>query len=763
MVATRTSRRSAHLRSRNLLPWLAAGLLACSGGSGEPRRLGGTNQPTNHPPSLSNLSLYPPSAAVNDGAGSVSVSFSANVFDAGADVSRVAATVLDSTGAQVSRFEGDITNPPGMTSGALGGQVPISTAAIATYTLQFQAFDSGGSGSNVLQTTFAVTQGNPVPTISSLSPSSATAGGPSFKLVVTGSGFVSTSSVLWNGNFRSTNYVDETTLEVQVESWDIYWAGTAQITVSNPWPGGGTSLPLTFTIDPPPPNPTPTLTSISPTSADAGGPSFTLTVTGSGFVASSSVLWNGSHLSTTFVDATTLSASVPAERLASVGTASISVQSPWPGGGTSSTATFTVTMPSQPGVTLVGVAANDLVWDPYQRKIYLSVPSASPLHPNTITELDPFTGQLGASQFAGSEPGTLALSDDGQYLYVGLGGASSVNRFVLPGLAPDVEIPLGRDATYGPYYAGDLQVAPGAPRAVAVSLGVRGYSWSANAVAVFDDATQRPTKLPATRGSFDSLQWGATASTLYAAAPQYWGDLFVLSVDASGVALTKDYAGAFDGYAVRIHFDPGTGLVYGDDGRAVDPATGLAKGTFSTTGLYASVMVPDSSLDSGFFLGAPSSWGSSSLTIRAYHLRQYFETRSTTVAFVSGPTSRLIRWGPDGLAFRSANQVVLVRGTTVLPVSTDANPTPEVTSLAPASAAAGAGNFRLAVTGSGFVPGSIVRWNGSDRTTRFVSATEVVAFIPASDVSAAGSSQVVVASPSPGGGTSGPVAFTVAP
>jgi hypothetical protein len=56
-----------------------------------------------------------------------------------------------------------------------------------------------------------------------------------------------------------------------------------------------------------------------------------------------------------------------------------------------------------------------------------------------------------------------------------------------------------------------------------------------------------------------------------------------------------------------------------------------------------------------------------------------------------------------------------------------------------------------------------VRWNGSDRSTRFASATEVVAFLPASDVAAAGSSQVVVTSPAPGGGTSDPVTFTVAP
>ncbi|HEY6002735.1 MAG TPA: hypothetical protein VIV57_07655 [Anaeromyxobacter sp.] len=86
-----------------------------------------------------------------------------------------------------------------------------------------------------------------------------------------------------------------------------------------------------------------------------------------------------------------------------------------------------------------------------------------------------------------------------------------------------------------------------------------------------------------------------------------------------------------------------------------------------------------------------------------------------------------------------------------------------MTSLSPSSATAGGPNFRLTVTGSGFVPGSVVQWNGSDRSTRYASATELVAFIPASDVASAGSPSVTVTSPPPGGGTSSAATFTVVP
>jgi sugar lactone lactonase YvrE len=73
---------------------------------------------------------------------------------------------------------------------------------------------------------------------------------------------------------------------------------------------------------------TPTLSSFSPAHTSAAGAQFTLSVTGSGFTASSVVDWGPSALTTTFVSSTQLTAVVPASDIASPGTASISVQTP---------------------------------------------------------------------------------------------------------------------------------------------------------------------------------------------------------------------------------------------------------------------------------------------------------------------------------------------------------------------------------------------------------------------------------------------------
>jgi hypothetical protein len=94
-------------------------------------------------------------------------------------------------------------------------------------------------------------------------------------------------------------------------------------------------------------------------------------------------------------------------------------------------------------------------------------------------------------------------------------------------------------------------------------------------------------------------------------------------------------------------------------------------------------------------------------------------------------------------------------------VDTSLNPIPIATSLSPNFALAGGSAFTLAVNGSRFTTGSVVRWNGVNRPTTFVSATELRASIGAADIAAAGAANVTVFTPAPGGGASAAVAFTI--
>lgn len=81
---------------------------------------------------------------------------------------------------------------------------------------------------------------------------------------------------------------------------------------------------------------------LSPDTHIASGIGFTLTVHGTGFVSGSVVNWNSSPRTTTFISGIKLEAAITAADVAKTGTASITVTSPIPGGGTSDVVYFAV-------------------------------------------------------------------------------------------------------------------------------------------------------------------------------------------------------------------------------------------------------------------------------------------------------------------------------------------------------------------------------------------------------------------------------------
>ena len=176
---------------------------------------------------------------------------------------------------------------------------------------------------------FAVTGTSSAPatlSITSLSPSAMTAGSihpptNTFDLTINGTGFGSGSTAQLDGTPLATNVLSATQLTAKVPDSLIAVARSASVTVLN---GTTISNSVTFTIS----SPTLSITTLNPPSATAGGTTFTLTVNGSGFANGTTVYWNGSPLTTTFVNATQLTANVPPNLIASAGTASVSVLSP---------------------------------------------------------------------------------------------------------------------------------------------------------------------------------------------------------------------------------------------------------------------------------------------------------------------------------------------------------------------------------------------------------------------------------------------------
>lgn len=93
--------------------------------------------------------------------------------------------------------------------------------------------------------------------------------------------------------------------------------------------------------------------------------------------------------------------------------------------------------------------AKDLVVDPNTQTIYASLPSGAGVNGNSIAAINPTTGAVNNTVFIGSEPGRMALSDDAQFIYVGLDGAASIRRFDVATQTAGPQFALGSDNSAG--------------------------------------------------------------------------------------------------------------------------------------------------------------------------------------------------------------------------------------------------------------------------------------------------------------------------
>jgi len=186
----------------------------------------------------------------------------------------------------------------------------------------------------------------PPPVLSGLSPAAASLAQLPIEVRATGSGFLPTSTVHIDGSPTGTTYVDSGTLVFSVGDaavtalsldnatpFGVTVAGTLEVTVVTPAPGGGASAAVAFEIG----NPVPVIDSIDPSQARADQLPVTVTLTGSGFIPTSAVSFGDGR----FVDATTIEITVPQGTAA--GVHSVTVANAAPGGGNSNAADFTVT------------------------------------------------------------------------------------------------------------------------------------------------------------------------------------------------------------------------------------------------------------------------------------------------------------------------------------------------------------------------------------------------------------------------------------
>jgi hypothetical protein len=232
-------------------------------------------------------------------------------------------------------------------------------AAVAVLRLSVGTSPPGGGASK--EVTFEVQ--NPGATLTSLAPLSVIAGTGPTTLTVNGSGFVPGAKVVFGGTDLTTTFTSSTSLDGTIPASLLLSTGSVPVKVVNPAPGGGASVTISFTIA----NPQAAIQAINPSAAFVGSASLQLSVNGSGFVSGSNVVFNGTNLATTFVNANTLTATVPAASLGAAGDFPVAVKNPPPGGGLTAPIVFRVQYPAPqvtslaPSTGAVGSGPTDVV------------------------------------------------------------------------------------------------------------------------------------------------------------------------------------------------------------------------------------------------------------------------------------------------------------------------------------------------------------------------------------------------------------------
>ncbi len=232
---------------------------------------------------------------------------------------------------------------------------------------------------------------------------------------------------------------------------------------------------------------------------------------------------------------------------------------------------------------LVDLPANDAIYDPTRAVIWVSVPSTGGSRGNGVTPVNP-DGSLGESIFVGSEPNKLAISDDGQYLYVALDGAGAVRRVDLTTSTAGLQWSLGMSSC-GPMAAEDMVVLADNPHAVAISLRNAFCSPRHEGVAVFEDGVMLPEKTPGHTGS-NVIERSGTANVLYGYNNETseFG-LRVMTTSEDGITTTQTIENLIGGYSMDIRY--ADGRIYDTSGGVVDVDSMTKAGSFAAFGSVA--------------------------------------------------------------------------------------------------------------------------------------------------------------------------------
>ncbi len=670
------------------------------------------------------------------------------------------------------------------TSGVISGTPSAGTSG--SYAVTITATNTGSGLSNSTPFTLTITVLD-VPTVTSISPATQAVDFGAFTLTVNGTNFVDNgfSTVTWAGSNLTTTFVSSTQLTAAVPASlvaNTASSPTVAVGVTNSGTNASPSTPLTVSSSSNTTNytitlVTPTVTALSPVASVAGANTSVITVTGTNFLSGlSSITWNGTPIATTYVSATSLTATLSSSLLTVAGTNAVGVTNTGANITHASAATQTFTVYSAGAAWAFNASSTMTLTAASSSTTTVTCASTVGLPTGSVVTVSSGTGAFAASttvtsitdatHFVVSSTPTTALSG-ATILVTGTGApisASNVTGGTLSNTSGSTSIlPINTSnanaifntttsgATgmrYTPSLSGTVTTWP----ADAVTI-------NSNFVGINSDAASR------------YIQFDAAANAGYNFTVRNITIPFTNSTTTQGTSFRVAYSlnnfSTFTDIVGSSGFIPtGSTYIFSYTTPIIVPAGStisvrvipIGKSTFmsgasitlanvviagtSTASYPSPVITSATGTVSGdaavtytagspiYTLAATTTQGSvtysaSGLTGTGYSLDASTGKITGTYVSTSGGAFNATLTADNGNLFPTSTTLAFdIAG---IPV------TPSVTSISPATSKVDTTAFTLTVNGTDFINGkSAITWNGTPLTTTYISTTQLTAAVPAS-------------------------------
>jgi trimeric autotransporter adhesin len=453
---------------------------------------------------------------------------------------------------------------------------------------------------------------------------------------------------------------------------------------------------------------TPAVSSINPTKVNAGSAALTLTVNGSGFVSSSVVEVGGTPETTTYVNATQLTATVPATQLTNGAELAVVVAN----GSTSSTA------------------------------VDLEVDNPAP----TISSSSMTTALAGTASASITFTGTGFMPST----VINVNGSARTTTFI-NSTQVSAALPSTDFATAGNLAITAVNPTPGGGTSAAVALTVTNppvgaISLSPSSLAV---GSTSPATITVTGAGFIAASTVTMAGTARATT-------YVNANTLTFTATAADQATAGNLAVTVTNPAPGGGTSTPAYLSITTPTTTPVITSVSPT----SIVVGSSStsievIGTGFTTGTTVQWNGTNLPTS--YTNYYNGTNYTLALIATVPASDLTATGTASITANTPNANPSTSNAVNLSIVNP--PVPTLTSISPAGGPINTASAET-LTGTGFTTNTTVAINGQTIPSTFVSSTQITTNFPAYMLATPGNQNVTVTTPAPGGGTSGAQVYT---